>query len=120
MAREIPAYAGYVHSYTSPSQLLHEETVVEYLLAFIPARIQICTRIELKIHPDLFSAFEFTKRRFQRSYGPQLPVWALLTSGATGGVRFISFMLLKLRVSLIPSDRLLAGVLSTGYIMFLL
>jgi solute carrier family 25 carnitine/acylcarnitine transporter 20/29 len=36
---------------------------------------------------DLRSAFEFTKRKFVGIYGPDLPVWALLTSGATGGVR---------------------------------
>jgi hypothetical protein len=33
------------------------------------------------------AAFEFSKRRFVSRYGPDLPVWALLASGSTGGVR---------------------------------
>ena len=33
------------------------------------------------------AAFEFSKRKFVRKYGPDLPVWALLVSGSTGGVR---------------------------------
>ncbi|KAF5374608.1 hypothetical protein D9615_008999 [Tricholomella constricta] len=32
-------------------------------------------------------AFEFTRREFAKSYGTQLPVWALLASGSTGGSR---------------------------------
>jgi hypothetical protein len=32
-------------------------------------------------------AFEYSKREFAGVYGPNLPVWALLASGATGGVR---------------------------------
>lgn len=32
-------------------------------------------------------AFEFSKRQFQGIYGQQVPVWALLASGSTGGVR---------------------------------
>lgn len=36
---------------------------------------------------EFHAAFEFTKRRFQTHYPNQpLPVWALLTSGATGGI----------------------------------
>ena len=31
-------------------------------------------------------AFEFSKRKFAERYGNQLPVWALLASGSTGGV----------------------------------
>jgi solute carrier family 25 (mitochondrial carnitine/acylcarnitine transporter), member 20/29 len=62
----------------------------------------------------LFLAFEFTKRRFQNTYGQQLPVWALLTSGSTGGVRppglFRGF-----GVSLIRVDCLLVSVLSVRY-----
>jgi hypothetical protein len=33
------------------------------------------------------AAFEFSKRKFVSIYGPDLPVWALLASGSTGGVR---------------------------------
>jgi hypothetical protein len=34
-----------------------------------------------------FLAYEYTKRKFTDVYGAQLPVWALLASGSTGGVR---------------------------------
>lgn len=33
------------------------------------------------------AAFEYSKRKFVSKYGPDLPVWALLVSGSTGGVR---------------------------------
>ncbi|KAG6809086.1 hypothetical protein H0H92_001681 [Tricholoma furcatifolium] len=33
-------------------------------------------------------AFEFSKRNFAKTYGPQLPVWALLASGSTGGIAY--------------------------------
>jgi hypothetical protein len=36
------------------------------------------------------AAFEYSKRKFARKYGPDLPVWALLASGSTGGVRLAS------------------------------
>ncbi|KAG6330880.1 hypothetical protein ID866_8210 [Astraeus odoratus] len=39
----------------------------------------------------LHLAFEFSKRQFQSRYGQQLPVWALLASGATGGVGSLVF-----------------------------
>jgi hypothetical protein len=58
-----------------------------------------------------FPAFEFTKRRFQITHGQQLPVWALLTSGATGGVRPPS-LVLRSGFSLIRIDCLLVSVLS--------
>lgn len=38
------------------------------------------------LNHESYLAFEFTKRKFTKTYGAQLPVWALLTSGATGGV----------------------------------
>jgi solute carrier family 25 (mitochondrial carnitine/acylcarnitine transporter), member 20/29 len=31
-------------------------------------------------------AFEYSKRSFAKKYGSEVPVWALLASGATGGV----------------------------------
>ncbi|KIO11510.1 hypothetical protein M404DRAFT_126693 [Pisolithus tinctorius Marx 270] len=34
------------------------------------------------------TAFEFSKRQFQTRYGEHVPVWALLTSGATGGIAY--------------------------------
>ncbi|KAF5321888.1 hypothetical protein D9619_002168 [Psilocybe cf. subviscida] len=33
-------------------------------------------------------AFEFSKRKFQKTYGTDLPVWALLASGSTGGISY--------------------------------
>ena len=38
--------------------------------------------------PRFYTAYEFSKRKFAKKYGEQLPVWMLLASGATGGVRF--------------------------------
>ncbi|KAH9933530.1 mitochondrial carrier [Amylocystis lapponica] len=32
--------------------------------------------------------FEFSKRQFSKTYGTQLPVWALLASGSTGGIAY--------------------------------
>jgi len=43
---------------------------------------------EIPAYAGFYTAFEFTKRRFQATYGQQLPVWALLTSGATGGIAY--------------------------------
>jgi len=43
---------------------------------------------EIPAYAGFYTAFEFTKRRFQSTYGPQLPVWALLSSGATGGIAY--------------------------------
>ncbi|KAG9310790.1 mitochondrial carrier [Chiua virens] len=40
-------------------------------------------------HTALCTAFEFSKRQFQGIYGQQIPAWALLASGSTGGVRTI-------------------------------
>lgn len=42
--------------------------------------------IALEMGYSSLTAFEFSKRSFQSRYGQQLPVWALLASGATGGV----------------------------------
>ncbi|KAJ7628231.1 mitochondrial carrier domain-containing protein [Mycena polygramma] len=33
-------------------------------------------------------AYEFSKRKFTAKYGEQLPVWALLASGSTGGIAY--------------------------------
>lgn len=35
---------------------------------------------------QVLEAFEFSKRKFAETHGSELPVWALLSSGATGGV----------------------------------
>ncbi|PSR79490.1 hypothetical protein PHLCEN_2v7015 [Hermanssonia centrifuga] len=50
-------------------------------------------------NPDRRStAFEYSKRKFGKTYGQQLPVWALLASGSTGGVHVI-----KSRIQLRPT-----------------
>ncbi|OBZ69896.1 Mitochondrial substrate carrier family protein G [Grifola frondosa] len=43
---------------------------------------------EIPAYAGFYTAFEFTKRKFSKTYGPQIPVWALLTSGATGGIGY--------------------------------
>ncbi|GBE81277.1 mitochondrial carrier [Sparassis latifolia] len=43
---------------------------------------------EIPAYAGFYTAFEFSKRQFAKTYGTQLPVWALLTSGATGGIAY--------------------------------
>ncbi|KAF7984816.1 hypothetical protein HWV62_11838 [Athelia sp. TMB] len=43
---------------------------------------------EIPAYAGFYTAFEFTKRRFQATHGTQLPVWALLSSGACGGIAY--------------------------------
>ncbi|CAL1711272.1 unnamed protein product [Somion occarium] len=43
---------------------------------------------EIPAYAGFYTAFEFSKRKFASKYGQQLPVWALLTSGATGGIAY--------------------------------
>ncbi|KAG5718635.1 hypothetical protein E4T56_gene16516 [Termitomyces sp. T112] len=43
---------------------------------------------EIPAYAGFYTAFEFTKREFAKTYGPQLPVWALLASGSTGGIAY--------------------------------
>ncbi|KZT22444.1 mitochondrial carrier [Neolentinus lepideus HHB14362 ss-1] len=43
---------------------------------------------EIPAYAGFYSAFEFSKRKFSKKYGPQLPVWALLASGSTGGIAY--------------------------------
>ncbi|KAH8826092.1 mitochondrial carrier domain-containing protein [Flagelloscypha sp. PMI_526] len=67
VAREIPAYAAF---YTG-------------LSAFHSLHFQ-----SPPYSSPFFTAYEYSKRRFSTHYGPNLPVWALLASGATGGVSY--------------------------------
>ena len=63
-------------------------------------------------------AYEFAKRKFSEKYGKDIPIWALLASGSTGGV---CFLLLRpsMRVMLIePTDCILAFVLPSWYCDF--
>ena len=43
----------------------------------------------------VWKAFEFSKRKFAETHGSELPVWALLSSGATGGVCVSSLLMSK-------------------------
>ncbi|KAL4079001.1 mitochondrial carrier [Scleroderma citrinum] len=55
----------------------------------------------------IFVAFEFSKRQFQSLYGQQVPVWALLASGSTGGIAYwlscYPLDVIKSRIQLHPS-----------------
>lgn len=43
---------------------------------------------EIPAYAGFYTAFEFSKRQFAKTYGNQLPVWALLASGSTGGIAY--------------------------------
>ncbi|KAG2129870.1 mitochondrial carrier [Suillus bovinus] len=43
---------------------------------------------EIPAYAGFYTAFEFSKRQFQRQYGDKVPVWALLASGSTGGLAY--------------------------------
>ncbi|KII95460.1 hypothetical protein PLICRDRAFT_34331 [Plicaturopsis crispa FD-325 SS-3] len=43
---------------------------------------------EIPAYAGFYTAFEFSKRKFSKSYGDSLPVWTLLASGATGGIAY--------------------------------
>ncbi|KAG1734632.1 mitochondrial carrier [Suillus lakei] len=43
---------------------------------------------EIPAYAGFYTAFEFSKRKFQSTYGDKVPVWALLASGSTGGIAY--------------------------------
>lgn len=43
---------------------------------------------EIPAYAGFYSAFEFSKRSFAKKYGNDIPVWALLASGSTGGISY--------------------------------
>jgi len=43
---------------------------------------------EIPAYAGFYAAYEFSKRKFAKKYGDQLPVWTLLASGSTGGVSY--------------------------------
>ncbi|KAG9221403.1 hypothetical protein CCMSSC00406_0008341 [Pleurotus cornucopiae] len=43
---------------------------------------------EIPAYAGFYTAFEFSKRKFSKTYGSDLPVWALLASGSTGGIAY--------------------------------
>ncbi|KAF4598913.1 hypothetical protein EYR38_007326 [Pleurotus pulmonarius] len=50
---------------------------------------------EIPAYAGFYTAFEFSKRKFSKTYGSELPVWALLASGSTGGVRIPFYFSLR-------------------------
>ncbi|KAI0632244.1 mitochondrial carrier [Trametes polyzona] len=43
---------------------------------------------EIPAYAGFYTAFEISKRKFSERYGAQIPVWALLASGSTGGIAY--------------------------------
>jgi len=43
---------------------------------------------EIPAYAGFYTAFEFSKRNFSQTYSSDLPVWALLASGSTGGIAY--------------------------------
>ncbi|KAF8142980.1 mitochondrial carrier domain-containing protein [Mycena galopus ATCC 62051] len=43
---------------------------------------------EIPAYAGFYTAYEFSKRKFGAKYGEQIPVWALLASGSTGGIAY--------------------------------
>ncbi|KAI0770039.1 mitochondrial carrier [Fomes fomentarius] len=43
---------------------------------------------EIPAYAGFYTAFEFSKRKFSKKYNGQIPVWALLASGSTGGIAY--------------------------------
>jgi len=62
---------------------------------------------EIPAYAGFYAGFEFSKRRFQQIYGQQIPVWALLASGSTGGIAYwlscYPLDVIKSRVQLRPT-----------------
>ncbi|KAI0090871.1 mitochondrial carrier [Irpex rosettiformis] len=43
---------------------------------------------EIPAYAGFYTAYEFSKRRFAKRYGKDIPVWAVLASGSTGGLAY--------------------------------
>ncbi|KAI0720611.1 mitochondrial carrier [Cerioporus squamosus] len=43
---------------------------------------------EIPAYAGFYTAFEFSRRKFSQKYGKEIPVWALLASGSTGGIAY--------------------------------
>ncbi|TRM63810.1 mitochondrial carrier domain-containing protein [Schizophyllum amplum] len=43
---------------------------------------------EIPAYAGFYTAYEFSRRQFAQKYGPELPVWAVLASGSTGGMAY--------------------------------
>ncbi|CDO69857.1 hypothetical protein BN946_scf184884.g16 [Trametes cinnabarina] len=64
---------------------------------------------EIPAYAGFYTAFEFSKRKFAERYGSQIPVWALLASGSTGGVRSFHSNVSHIQSSVTSLDRSLIG-----------
>jgi len=108
VAREIPAYAGcvFILSYSRGVPASDSGAAFTQVISSSRSRLDMADYVS-------FSAYEFSKRKFSKTYGTQLPVWALLASGSTGGVCVPALSLFS---ALIHNSTgcLLASVLSIG------
>jgi len=43
---------------------------------------------EIPAYASFYAAFEYVKRRFQKTLGRDIPVWALVASGSCGGIAY--------------------------------
>jgi len=43
---------------------------------------------EIPAYAGFYTAFEYAKRRFQKNYGNEIPIWALVASGSCGGIAY--------------------------------
>ncbi|KAL1738345.1 mitochondrial carrier domain-containing protein, partial [Schizophyllum fasciatum] len=43
---------------------------------------------EIPAYAGCVRPYEFSKRKFAAAYGPDVPVWALMASGSTGGIAY--------------------------------
>ncbi|KAF8608305.1 mitochondrial carrier [Ceratobasidium sp. AG-I] len=41
---------------------------------------------EIPAYAGFYTGYEFARRKFKANYGPNIPVWALLSSGSCGGI----------------------------------
>lgn len=75
---------------------------------------------EIPAYAGFYAAYETSKRSFQKRLGPDLPVWALLTSGGLGGLGYwlacYPLDIIKSRVQLAELPPARGGWLSGGYI----
>lgn len=75
---------------------------------------------EIPAYAGFYAGYETTKRAFQRRLGPDLPIWALLSSGAIGGVGYwlacYPLDVIKSRVQLANAPPSKGGWASGGYI----
>jgi solute carrier family 25 carnitine/acylcarnitine transporter 20/29 len=81
---------------------------------------QVTVVREIPAYAGFYAGYETTKRAFHRRLGPDLPIWALLSSGAIGGVGYwlacYPLDVIKSRVQLAKEPPTRGGWASGGYI----